>query len=106
VLSYGEAPGRVGINRREWRPDRGVVIGSNPGGLVDEVVPTVDALDAALSKWFKYLEPGSPHAIERAKRALLHRDEISEFARCFTSPEAKEGITAFLEKRKAAWVRS
>jgi len=75
-------------------------------GLVDEVVPTVDALDAALSKWFKYLEPGSPHAIERAKRALLHRDEISEFARCFTSPEAKEGITAFLEKRKAAWVRS
>lgn len=45
VLSYGEAPGRVGINRREWRPDGGVVIGSNPGGLVDEVVRVVQVSD-------------------------------------------------------------
>ncbi len=72
--------------------------------LVDEVVPTAEDLDPALKRWFKMLEPGSPHAITRAKRALLQRDEIQEFSKCFSCSDAKEGITAFLEKRKAPWV--
>ena len=72
--------------------------------LVDEVVPTAEELDAALQRWFKLMEPGSPHAITRAKRAMLQRDEITEFSKCFSCSDAKEGITAFLEKRKAPWV--
>jgi enoyl-CoA hydratase len=73
--------------------------------LVDEVVPTADDLNGALQRWFKAMEPGSPHAIARAKRALLQRDEIQEFSKCFSCSDAKEGITAFLEKRKPVFNR-
>lgn len=74
-------------------------------GLVDEVVPNADALEPALQRWFKYLEPGSPHAIARAKRSLLQKDEIGEFGKCFSCSDAKEGITAFLQKQKAPWIK-
>jgi len=75
-------------------------------GLIDELVPTPDGLDEALRRWFKLIESGSPHAISRAKRALLQRDEIEEFGKCFSGSDAKEGITAFLQKRKPPWGRS
>ncbi|MGD8450968.1 MAG: enoyl-CoA hydratase/isomerase family protein [Phycisphaerae bacterium] len=73
-------------------------------GLVDEVVPSADELNPALERWFKLMDTPSPHAITRAKRALLQKDEIEEFGKCFVCSDAKEGITAFLEKRPAPWV--
>ncbi len=72
-------------------------------GLVDEVVPSAADLDAALQRWFKMLAPGSPAAITRVKRALLQRDEIAEFGKCFSCSDAREGTTAFLEKRQPSW---
>jgi enoyl-CoA hydratase len=72
-------------------------------GLVDEVLPSADELDAALVRWFKMLAPGSPAAVARAKRALLQRDEIEEFGKCFCASDAREGTTAFIEKRKPGW---
>jgi len=72
-------------------------------GLVDEVVPSAEELDAALARWFKLLAPGSPAAITRVKRALLQHDEIQEFGKCFCCSDAKEGMTAFHEKRKPGW---
>ncbi len=74
-------------------------------GLVDEVVPTADDLDAALQKWFKMLATGSPAAVTRVKRALLSRDEISEFGKCFSCSDAKEGTAAFLEKKAPSWAK-
>jgi enoyl-CoA hydratase len=75
-------------------------------GLADELVSSPEELDAALQRWFKLLDAPSPCAITRAKRALLQRDEIEEFGKCFSCSDAKEGITAFLQKRKAPWVSS
>lgn len=72
-------------------------------GLVDELVASAEELDAALVRWFKLLAPGSPAAITRVKRALQNRDEIGEFAKCFSCSDAKEGTTAFLEKRVPGW---
>ncbi len=72
-------------------------------GLADEVVASVEELDAALQRWFKLLAPGSPAAIARVKRALLHHDEIGEFGKCFSSSDAREGTAAYLAKRKPVW---
>ena len=74
-------------------------------GLVDDIIPAPEELDAALDRWFKFLAPGSPAAIARAKRAMLSRDEVSEFAKCFCSSDAREGTTAFVEKRKPGWAK-
>lgn len=72
-------------------------------GLVDELVPSAEELDAALRKWFEALAPASPAAITRAKRALLNHDEIGEFAKCFSCSDAREGTTAFISKRPPSW---
>ncbi len=72
-------------------------------GLVDEVVATHDELDAAIDRWFAELASGSPAAIARIKRALVHQTEIEQFASSFSCSDAKEGMSAFLEKRKPAW---
>ncbi len=72
-------------------------------GLVDEVVPGPDDLDPALQRWFKLLAAGSPSAIGRCKHALLQHDEVEEFAKCFSASDAREGTSAFLDKRKPSW---
>lgn len=72
-------------------------------GLVDEVVPDQESLDAALSRWFESMKPGSPAAVRHIKHALLKGDETRQFALGFGTSEATEGMQAFLEKRKPSW---
>jgi enoyl-CoA hydratase len=73
-------------------------------GLVDEVVPTPDHLDQALQRWFKRFSHCAPQAIIRIKRAILNDDESHQFGLCFASEDPKEGMRAFFEKRRPAWV--
>jgi enoyl-CoA hydratase len=75
-------------------------------GLVDEVVATPEDLDPALERWYKLLEAGAPRAIIRIKRAILNDDAAHQFGLCFSCADAKEGMQAFLEKRKPSWVRA
>lgn len=84
----------------------GVGIGADEAfkiGLVDEVVESPENLDAALQRWFELMKPGSPAAIRRIKHALKHRDETNQFSLCFSCSDAREGMSAFLEKRPTAW---
>lgn len=74
-------------------------------GLVDEVVPTAEALDAALACWFERLRAGAPHAIIRIKRAILNDDEMHQFGLCFSCSDAQEGMQAFIEKRTPPWAQ-
>ncbi len=79
-------------------------------GLVSSVAPLAD-LDAAVAKVIKGILKGAPHAIAETKRlaraSLEHplasglSAEATAFATCFAGEESKEGIQAFLEKRKA-----
>jgi methylglutaconyl-CoA hydratase len=81
-------------------------------GLVQEVVPEA-GLDGAVDALVKHLLACGPKAVAVAKTILARVPHLSrEEARAFTTqliaetrvtPEAQEGLRAFLEKRKPAW---
>ncbi len=79
-------------------------------GLISNVA-AAEELVAVLAQVLKYLSRAAPLAVAETKRLaraslempLEHglAAEASAFASTFTGPEAKEGLSAFLEKRKA-----
>lgn len=85
-------------------------------GLVHQVTPP-DQLDAAVDAQLALLRAAGPVAVAEAK-TLVHRTvrpdakhqrELDEtnaelIARLRVSPEGQEGLGAFLDKRKPAWV--
>ena len=76
-------------------------------GLANQVVPDHELFDTALA-WAHRLAEKAPIAIEEIKKRS-HRPDLDEglateaegFARAFGSEDAKEGISAFLGKRRA-----
>jgi enoyl-CoA hydratase / 3-hydroxyacyl-CoA dehydrogenase len=76
-------------------------------GLVNAVVPDHELFDTALG-WARKLADQAPLAIEQIKR-VSHKGDLDEgiaaekqgFATVFQSKDAREGISAFLEKRSA-----
>lgn len=84
-------------------------------GLVNEVVPVAE-LDDRMAKLADALMAGAPQAQQAAKDliAAIHgrpldaavmEDTAQRIARQRATPEAKDGITAFLEKRPPAWLQ-
>ena len=81
-------------------------------GLVTRVVES-DALDSTVAAYVDQLRLGGPEAVARTKELLrrvpaMERDDAFAWtaevsAGLFTSSEAREGMTAFLEKRKPEW---
>ncbi len=74
-------------------------------GLANRVVPDHELLDTALS-WARKLAGQPPLAIEQIKRVSAAGDldfgigaEKQSFATVFASEDAREGISAFLQKR-------
>jgi methylglutaconyl-CoA hydratase len=83
-------------------------------GLAHEVV-TADQLDAAIERILDHLLKGGPRAIAAAKRLVhdvadrpidqgLIDDTARRIAALRATPEAREGLSAFLEKRKPGWI--
>lgn len=84
-------------------------------GLVTEVAEEGDgALDAALDRVLDALRKGSPRGLAEAKRLTTARvleafdrdaeELVQRSASLFASREAREGMTAFFERREPAWV--
>jgi methylglutaconyl-CoA hydratase len=81
-------------------------------GLVSEIV-TPDKLLARASELADYLVEVSPGSLSRAKRLLVTAEAagvdadleraVLENARIRCTPDFKEGIASFLEKRKPVW---
>ncbi len=78
-------------------------------GLVNRVVPDHELLDSALA-WGRRLAEQAPLAVQAIKEVSGKGDldegieaEKVGFARAFQSADGKEGISAFLGKRKAKW---
>jgi methylglutaconyl-CoA hydratase len=82
-------------------------------GMLSAMVPAAD-LDAFIQELIKHLLAGGPEAHAKIKaliRAVAGRrpddalvaETAKHIAEIRGSPEGKEGIASFLEKRKAAW---
>jgi enoyl-CoA hydratase/3-hydroxyacyl-CoA dehydrogenase len=78
-------------------------------GLANEVVPDHELFDTALA-WGRKLGSQAPVAVEEVKRVSANGDldqgieaEKGGFATAFGSEDAREGIAAFLGKRKPKW---
>lgn len=81
-------------------------------GLIHEVAEAAD-LDNAVDRILAELMRGGPEAMVHAKALLLALRETDEAAAMHltteaiaerrASPEGREGVTAFLEKRRPAW---
>jgi enoyl-CoA hydratase/carnithine racemase len=81
-------------------------------GLVNRVVAH-DELDGAALQWAEDLAQRSPLAVQIAKKAFYQSEDMDyqkqfqymneAFARLCTTDDAKEGVSAFLEKRNPEW---
>lgn len=85
-------------------------------GLLTRAVADEAALDAAVAEYVDLLRLGGPTALRQTKEVLrqvpaLGRDEAYAWARdvssaAFSSAEAREGMTAFAQRRSPSWVQS
>ena len=82
-------------------------------GFAHEVVSS-ETLDASVARLVKALSANSPHAVQAAKTlvrevagkpvdAALMADTAERIAQMRASEQGREGVAAFLEKRKPAW---
>jgi enoyl-CoA hydratase len=108
-------PRRVGLGRAKELVYSGRIVKADEArrmGLVEDVYPA-GVFDAAVREFAGLLASKSPTAIALAKSTINRGMDASletglalereAFAYCFSLPDAKEGISAFLEKRKAVF---
>ncbi len=81
-------------------------------GLINRVVPEED-LESEARTWAETLAKKSPVAVQIAKKAFYAAEDMNydkqfeymneAFARLCTTDDAKEGVSAFFEKRDPEW---
>lgn len=81
-------------------------------GLINKIVPK-DELETHALQWAEELAKKSPIAVQIAKTAFYHSEDMhyadqfahmnEAFARLCTTDDAKEGVTAFFERRNPVW---
>ncbi|MBW2656049.1 MAG: enoyl-CoA hydratase/isomerase family protein, partial [Deltaproteobacteria bacterium] len=81
-------------------------------GLINKIVPNDELASQAL-QWAEELAQKSPIAVQIAKTGFYHSEDMSydeqfaymneAFARLCTTDDAKEGVTAFFERRTPVW---
>lgn len=83
-------------------------------GVIDQLSENKPDLEKQFSRLKQSLKECAPEATAITKEIFIAYDQIkssemipflaNKFADCMTSPEAKEGLQAFAEKRKPKWV--
>jgi enoyl-CoA hydratase len=80
-------------------------------GLVNYVVPQADLISKA-EEILNVIKQRAPLAVSAAIKSIIasvnnnngYATEIEEFGKCFETADFKEGVTAFVEKRKALFL--
>ena len=79
-------------------------------GLISEIVASENALDARVDELVEQLASYAPLTLHATKemvrriRARMLPDEASDLvALCYTSADFREGVRAFIERRKPVW---
>ncbi|MGD2110425.1 MAG: enoyl-CoA hydratase/isomerase family protein [Phycisphaerae bacterium] len=115
-VTLGLIPGWAGIGRLTklvGQPHAkklyltGVPVSAEDGlgfGLVDEIVNSVEDLAPRVTAFCRTFRRAAPSAVALAKRASRDMDDLTAFADSFRTPECREGIGAFLQKRPASWM--
>ncbi len=91
--------------------------GAQAVGLAHEVADTAEALETLLAANIKQILKCAPGAVAETKRLMLRAASplpmtqlldaaADSFAAAVRSPEGREGTSAFVEKRKPAWVET
>lgn len=86
-------------------------------GLLHDVFETEEELDAGIDKILSQIVKNSPAAVAAGKKLIqdvsnapineaLVLETARRIAEIRVSPEGQEGLSAFLEKRKPAWIES
>ena len=82
-------------------------------GLISEIVASENALDARVDELVEQLASYAPLTLHATKemvrriRARMLPDEASDLvALCYTSADFREGVRAFIERRKPVWTGS
>ena len=98
----------VGPAKAKWMVLSGTAVKAEEAlafGLVDEVVNSVEDLGPRVEVFARSFFGAGPLAVKLAKLALRDGDDVSGFAECFADgADGKEGMAAFIEKRKATWM--
>jgi len=81
-------------------------------GLINKIVPK-DELETEARRWAEELAQKSPLAVQIAKSAFYHSEDMAyekqfalmneAFARLCSTADAKEGVQAFFDKRRPDW---
>ncbi len=85
-------------------------------GLLHEVASGEEEMDEQVARWCDALLTNGPRALESAKNLVqvvaqasidddLIDDTIARIAEIRATDEAKEGVSAFLQKRKPNWIQ-
>jgi enoyl-CoA hydratase/carnithine racemase len=104
------APRLIGPGRARWLIMSGERVPAETAAAWGLVEFLVDDLEEGIARYAEPLDRQSPHALRRIKE-LLHatRDqrsdelEVEAFVACLRSDDGREGVAAFLEKRKPSF---
>jgi enoyl-CoA hydratase/carnithine racemase len=82
-------------------------------GFVNRVVPDAEDFDAAVMEWAERLASKSPVLMRFGKDAMRRQEGMAyddaldylqaQLSLAFATEDAREGLTAFLEKREPSW---
>jgi enoyl-CoA hydratase len=100
----------VGVGNARWLLFTASVIDAHEAramGLIGRVVPHDDLDDAVdeTTSQLRKLAPKTTAAIKDDLNRPLRQPDVRIFSRSIMSPEMREGMSAFVEKRDAVWPR-